>query len=139
MRSKARNGRNMGGSLTGDGVGTEEKKERDRLYTHARSPPTSQPWSRLCARGNILDIVNVTRKVAARACQWSINRALVASSSSDAASVDQYYSNLFFQSVETLQKKLCVNVFLENNSKGSSLNNYSRYFWTSFFKFGDGA
>ena len=44
-------------------------------------------------------------------------RALVASSSSDAASVDQYYSNLFFQSVETLQKKLCVNGFPENNRK----------------------
>ena len=34
----------MGGAITGDEEGMEEKKEEDLHPVHLRSPPTFQPW-----------------------------------------------------------------------------------------------
>ena len=43
------NGSNTGEATRVDGKGTEEEKKGDQHPSHARSPPTFQPWLRICS------------------------------------------------------------------------------------------
>jgi len=50
-RTKERNGRNRGGAITGDKEGMYGEKE-------GRSPPTFQPWLRLCYTKGDSDVIS---------------------------------------------------------------------------------